>query len=494
MANIIRSYLGILAIWIFLMIFIFLMPWDHQKLYLISTTLYFCLFALWSAFREKQSFRTLAAPFLAGYGLFSVLAAAILHFLPFSPIAFLNGKEFLALAMISFILLGIFHTQWYAPDTDRKNWNMLIIPFLLAGMIGVLNDFPVKEQFPGPSGSYAVGTSPFHFIDSDRKEILTTKESDFRELMLQFSFPIKKQSRLISSFYPNSKRLKTQSIENESMVDNEEKFPLIIYSSGAGGNRFSNTQQIEELVSHGYFVLAIDHTFLVDTQFPDGRKIKAFDFDTDFSDLKKEEFMRKISLGVRLQDMLTSLEKVRKMSQDSSLSFYNRIDFENIGLFGWSIGGAAVGELCTNYPEIRAGVNLDGWDWMELPANTHFQTPFMYVQSDRKEVSWKELLIAGIGKETFEEREQMQTKYEDQLMKLSKTEVYRIRIDGSMHSNFRDHGFLQLGQLGSRDAKEITEISNRYLLAFFNKYLKGQTQDLLEENWGKEEEIEFRRN
>ncbi|MEM8890418.1 MAG: hypothetical protein AAGD28_20750, partial [Bacteroidota bacterium] len=427
MAEIIRAYLGLLGIWIFLMLFIFFMPWDFQEVYLVSTTLFLCLFALGSSLFKKHNFRSLLSPFLAGYGFLGIVAAAILRYFPFSPIACINGREFLALSMLAFILLGIFHTHWYAPNTERKNWNMIAIPFFLAGMIALLNGFPIKEALPEPSGPYAVGTEAFHFVDESREEMLTKDSLDKRELMLQFSFPIQKDSNLVPDLYPNSKRVSTQSVKGVEIVKDGQKFPLIIYSSGAGGNRFSNTQQIEELVSHGYLVLAIDHTFLVDSHFPDGRKIKAFDFDVDFSDLSREDFMKQISLGMRTKDMLSSLEKLKEISRDSTHSFFNRIDFENIGLFGWSIGGAAVGEICLTHPEFKAGVNLDGWDWMEMNDSSHFQTPFLYVQSDRKEVGWKELLVAGVRKKVFEEMELMQSQYEDQLMSLSKKDVYRIR-------------------------------------------------------------------
>ena len=494
MANIMRVYLGIFAIGIFLMAFIILMPWDQQKVYLIFTTIYLCLFALGIAFTKSRSFRNTISPFLAGYGLLSVFLAGFLRFFPFSPIAFLSGREFLTLAMLAFLLLGLFHTQWYVVKAQKKNWNILAIPFLLAAIIGFLNDFPAKEEFPEVSGPYAIGTESFHFVDTGRAESLTKHEHDHRELMLQFSFPTAKGPNLQASFYPDSRRVLTRSLANASIIEGKERFPLIIYASGAGGNRFSNTQQIEELVSYGYFVLAIDHSYLVDTKFPDGRKIRAFDFDADFSDLSREEYMRKISLGIRVQDILSSLDQIRKINQDSSHAFYNRIDLENVGLLGWSIGGAAVGKMCSGFPAFKAGVNLDGWDWLELQDGTHYKTPFLYVQSDRRQVGWKELLVAGIRKEVFVEREQMQKRYEDQLMNLSETDVYRIRIEGSMHSNFRDHGFLQLGQLGSGNAKEITAISNRYMLAFFNKYLKGLDESLLDENWGNEDKIEFRRN
>ena len=49
-----------------------------------------------------------------------------------------------------------------------------------------------------------------------------------------------------------------------------KKFPIIIFSHGNGGLRTQNTNQVEELVSHGYIVIAVDHTFDAGfIQFPD---------------------------------------------------------------------------------------------------------------------------------------------------------------------------------------------------------------------------------
>jgi hypothetical protein len=52
---------------------------------------------------------------------------------------------------------------------------------------------------------------------------------------------------------------------------------VLIFSHGRGGYRQHNTMQVEELVSHGYIVAAIDHPYAATgVVFPDGR-IAAFD-------------------------------------------------------------------------------------------------------------------------------------------------------------------------------------------------------------------------
>lgn len=476
------------------MLFIFHMPWDHAKIYLIFSTFCLCIFSLGSSFLKRDKSQKLIGSFLVFYIAISVLAGIILHFFPFSPIAFLSGKEFLSLGMIALIMLGIINTIGYVNSREEKNWQLFAFPLVLSAIIALINDFPYYEKFPTPSGPYALGTQAYYFADSSRKEILTKDAHDIRELMLQFSYPSKRKENQLDHFYSCSRRILTNSREKAQILDSDEKFSLLIFSAGTGSNRFGNTQLIEELVSHGYFVVAIDHTYLVDTQFPDGRKIRAFDFDGDFSDLNREAYLEKISLGIRVKDIQFSLSQIKEMNKDPNSFFYQKLDTENIGVSGWSIGGAAAGKLCAEDKAFKAGVNLDGWDWMGLNDSIKFESPFLYVQSDREEVGWKELLVAGVKKEEFQKREKIQKQYEDKLMVNSDSGVFRIQIEGSMHSNFRDHGFLGLGQLGSRDAKEITEISNQYVLSFFNKYLKGNKEVLLEENWAKEEKIKFRRN
>ncbi|MEM6801693.1 MAG: hypothetical protein AAF696_09845, partial [Bacteroidota bacterium] len=173
MANIIRAYLGILGIWISLMVFILLIPWDHTKTYLIFTTFCLGIFAFRSAFRKSYSSLNLIRSFLAFYAFLAVLAGIFLRLFPFSPIAFLSGREFLSLGMIALIILGILNTIWYAKEGEPKNWKLFALPLILSATIAFTQDFPYYEKFPTPSGPYALGTQAYYFADSSRKEILT---------------------------------------------------------------------------------------------------------------------------------------------------------------------------------------------------------------------------------------------------------------------------------------------------------------------------------
>jgi platelet-activating factor acetylhydrolase isoform II len=57
------------------------------------------------------------------------------------------------------------------------------------------------------------------------------------------------------------------------MADDEPGYPVLIYLEGLGGFRQMNTFLVEELVSHGYVVVAIDQPYTAtDVVFPDGRR------------------------------------------------------------------------------------------------------------------------------------------------------------------------------------------------------------------------------
>src|SRR5260370_19396226 len=59
---------------------------------------------------------------------------------------------------------------------------------------------------------------------------------------------------------------------NAVVVREPLKFPVVILSHGLGGSGFGYTSLIEHLVSHGYVVAAIAHTYAAGAVlFPNGR-------------------------------------------------------------------------------------------------------------------------------------------------------------------------------------------------------------------------------
>lgn len=62
--------------------------------------------------------------------------------------------------------------------------------------------------------------------------------------------------------------------ERAPVAENPARFPVIVFSHGLGSTGFNYTSLIEDLVSHGYVVAAIEHTeSAMAVWFPDGRII-----------------------------------------------------------------------------------------------------------------------------------------------------------------------------------------------------------------------------
>ncbi|HEY5095976.1 MAG TPA: hypothetical protein VII69_12750 [Candidatus Eremiobacteraceae bacterium] len=152
--------------------------------------------------------------------------------------------------------------------------------------------FPVFN-FPQPHGPYQIGTLTYDWVDAGRPEIFRADPSDRRELMVQVWYPVQGSKSTKRAPYVNDgyalaplarllhlpgfifqylKYIKTNAIPGASVAPGTATYPVLVFSHGRGGFRQHNTAQVEELVSHGYIVAAIDHTYAAaGVVFPDGR-------------------------------------------------------------------------------------------------------------------------------------------------------------------------------------------------------------------------------
>ena len=70
------------------------------------------------------------------------------------------------------------------------------------------------------------------------------------------------------------KYVTTNAITSAPVADDEPSYPVLIFLEGLTGFRQMNTFQVEELVSHGYIVVAIDQPYAAaSVVFPDGRQV-----------------------------------------------------------------------------------------------------------------------------------------------------------------------------------------------------------------------------
>src|SRR5258708_32081642 len=138
---------------------------------------------------------------------------------------------------------------------------------------------------------------------------------------------------------------KTHVVENAPMPKGGRRFPLLLFAHGWGNPTFLYTAELEDIVSHGYVVAAIDHPYdTTYTRFPGG----------DVTFFAQERFNKEVAkqphglsayskerVEVMGQDNQYALTQLLKYADTRSLNapFYKRIDTEKIGAFGHSIGG-----------------------------------------------------------------------------------------------------------------------------------------------------------
>jgi predicted dienelactone hydrolase len=235
------------------------------------------------------------------------------------------------------------------------------------------------------------------------------------------------------------------------------KYPVLIFSHGMMGGRIQNTCLIEELVSHGYIVVGIDHTYDCSFAiFPD-RTICSILMTRIPIPL---DLIAHPGLEIRVEDarfVASQLETLNK--SDRLLS--GRMDLAKLGIFGHSLGGQTAMLTIEQDNRFKAALSLDGVNRHLLQRKIN--QPFMLLQADR------------LG-DPFEVHE---------LCKQFAGPLYCVTLKKSGHANFTDLPLLTplhwiIGLSGSIDGLRATKIVNAYVVQFFDRYLKQMAAPLLE--------------
>ena len=146
---------------------------------------------------------------------------------------------------------------------------------------------------------------------------------------------------------------------------NENRYPVLIFSHGWTGVRTQNTYQAEELASHGYIVIAPDHTYGAGiVVFPDGTAILNNPDLLPENSPSEEEYDRIVRvLGQAwVGDLQFVLDEAELLNDGTIPSiFTDKLDLTRVGFFGHSTGGGAVIEACYLDSRCKAGLTEDAW-------------------------------------------------------------------------------------------------------------------------------------
>jgi dienelactone hydrolase len=414
-------------------------------------------------------------------------------------------------SLLIFILASY---PWYSAHDFRMRLTSaaLVVAFsgvaigasgLLAGVL-----YPVFSFAP-LTGRYRVGTFAMALVDTKRIDPYAPDGAKPRELMVQFWYPAEAAKPAIRARYRGGRRgdwrecnlplVKARSFLNAPISREQEALPVLLFTGP--NNRFQNTFETEELASHGYLVVALDHPHDSDVvAFPDGhmatrRKGNIFlDFRTDETlESSIRDVTAKLAVQVaNVEFVVKHLEDWETHHPENQLS--GHIDTSRIGIFGHSFGGAVAAEVCARNAKLQAGINMDGCLFGQARTGGVRAPFFFMVDSTPKPTNAELQALKGEKRRSAERSLQG---YEEIEHSLRLHGGYYLQTAGMEHMNYSDYPLFSQVKArtgaGSIDIRRAHLMINTFSVAFFNTYLLKSSEDILLSAAGRFSEAHFRR-
>ncbi|KAH8706186.1 Alpha/Beta hydrolase protein [Ilyonectria robusta] len=136
----------------------------------------------------------------------------------------------------------------------------------------------------------------------------------------------------------------------------DAQYPLAVFSPGSGNSRLIYGNMARSLASRGYVIVTVDHPYdAAVVEFPDGSVIETANIPEEGDALIK-------LTKIRADDLSFVVSQLENTSRRSSLlkGLPGKIDFDNIVVYGHSLGGSSAAVALLSDSRLRGGANLDG--------------------------------------------------------------------------------------------------------------------------------------
>lgn len=246
-------------------------------------------------------------------------------------------------------------------------------------------------QIPSPSGPFGIGRMGFDWTDTSRSDDFDSNRH--RELMVYVWYPTAKSPEAMGRYLPGAARMdakpeiqklmsdefgdawtaivsgeiSSHAIDRAPIADSHRPFPVVIFSHGIGGTGFEYTMLLEDLVSHGYVVASIEHTYTAGAVwFPDGRIVAQHNNSPPAGLSQPERMqwtMKRVSKGINegAADVRFVFDHLLQINHDKQqFGFAGAIDLTRVAAMGHSGGAEFAARACQQDSRIKACVDLDG--------------------------------------------------------------------------------------------------------------------------------------
>lgn len=329
---------------------------------------------------------------------------------------------------------------------------------------------------PAPSGKHGVGRYWLGVRDSSRGN---------REISVFAYVPIEKANRKQfviptqvwrSAYLPVlQKKLGESAAKAVAMnkayltehpsLSGRKKWPVVLFAPGLGWSTLEYSFMIQELVSAGYIVVAVNTSPLSPVvQSPAG------------------SFVAETISGDKYQVVADDLSYVLHQLSTEATEFQPilaHVDFQRIAVLGHSLGGAAALLMASTHENLKAAINMDG-DLMEASAQSKPHCPVLFlnqIPAAMEKLSWQ----------AMKEDPDRGWRYEQMAKTTAQaSQGLYISIAGIYHSNFQDYALLapevipetiRNARLGPIDGRTGLQRITFILRTYLDRVLKGAKVD-----------------
>ncbi len=313
-------------------------------------------------------------------------------------------------------------------------------------------------KLPNPTGTHAVGTFSVLLVDESRDEPATA-EADARKLAIQVWYPAKLNAgptperapyfsnlEAYESTWGNQRvqllqRIKTNSYLRVECADADHPFPVILFSHGWQSTRFLYSSMLEDLASHGFIVVGIDHPYMGSVLI--GGKV---------TPSREDQFATPEQLLEHYAaDVSFVIDELARFNTTHA-QLAQRIDLERVGAMGHSNGFLPVMAAAQADNRIKAALVHDKFE-NELAFLFQSNIPLLLFKTESAETPSQSFF--------------------DQ----STADLYFLEL-AAKHSSCSDPSILESNSDAA--ARKSLELIKRYTARYFTRYLGNAANDSIE--------------
>ena len=351
-----------------------------------------------------------------------------------------------------------------------------------AGIISSLLSTVAYLRLPMPTGEFGVGRDAAVWTDPSRGEAHTAAPGDMRQVRAVAWYPTDGSGATGGPYMSDVETIAdglvasgelgpievvalraagSNAVDGAPLSASAARWPVVILSPGNATNVEFYGTLAEELASHGYAVVGIDHPYQVTAvALLDGSVAVYEGDDRAPGQLTGPDGRAAKKIAERVADVRFVLDRLENGADGLAGLDGRALDLEHIAVVGHSNGGVAAAELCAGDPRVDACLNIDG-----MLAGGPFSAatpvapskPFMFLT---KEAELHPVLRA--------------------LFEAGGDQTYRVVVPAASHGAFADGPrfvprFLPL----DGEADRTLRVTRGLAVAFLDHVLRGAPQTVL---------------